>query len=122
MRLELAHQLGVPSGGEVGVDSLLEAAQVQLVEAGDLGLRKIRVGELGERRAAPERECLARLPFFQVSLEPCEVELVVVNPDQVAGRLREQALACRAPSAVARRRPEAPSAPSRVARPPRVRR
>ena len=90
--LELAHQLGVPSGGEVAVDSLLEAAEVQLVETGDLGLRKIRVGELRERRAAPERECLARLPVFQVSLEPREVELVRVNSDQVAGRLREQAL------------------------------
>ena len=56
-------------------------------------LREVRIGELGQGRPAPELERLARLPVPHEPLELQHVELVVLDPDQVAGRLREQAVA-----------------------------
>ena len=55
-RLELADELGVASRGEVVVDALLEAGEAQLLQPRDLGLGEALVGEVGKRRAAPERE------------------------------------------------------------------
>ena len=54
--LELGHEVGVPAERELGLDALLGHRQAALLEPGDLGLREARVGELRERRAAPERE------------------------------------------------------------------
>jgi hypothetical protein len=97
-RLELADQVGLPAAREVGVDPLLERRQPQLLEPHDLGLRERLVGEVRERRAAPERErgaqlvgrtrrlgpaCLAAQP-----LEDGEVELVPADVQHVAGRAR----------------------------------
>jgi hypothetical protein len=47
---------------EVGVESLLETRESQLLEAGDLGLREPPLRELGERGRAPQRERVVRLP------------------------------------------------------------
>ena len=58
-RLELAGQLGVPAGGEILLDALLDAGEPEILEPRDLGLGEPRVGEIGERRATPERERLA---------------------------------------------------------------
>ena len=91
--LELTDELAVPPGGEVCVDPLLEAAQVELFQSGDLALGEVRIGELGQGRPAPELERLARHPVPHEPLELQHVELVVLDPDQVAGRLGEQAVA-----------------------------
>ncbi len=45
-----------PPALEVGVDPLLERGEAQLVEPPDLALRESLVGEVGERRPAPERQ------------------------------------------------------------------
>ena len=49
------------TGGELGVDPLLERRQPQLPETGALRLRERLVGEVGERRPAPQRKRLAQL-------------------------------------------------------------
>jgi hypothetical protein len=59
-RLEPTDDSGVLAGGEVGVDPLLERAEAQLLE-----LRRVRpgeglVGEVGQRRPAPQRKRLAQ--------------------------------------------------------------
>ena len=48
---------------ELGVDSLFDRRQPQLLEALDLGPRERLVGEIGERSATPERERLAEQPL-----------------------------------------------------------
>ena len=57
-RLQLADELGMPPGGEIGFDALLERRQPELLEPRDLGLGERLVGQVGERGAAPERERL----------------------------------------------------------------
>ena len=51
---QLADQLRVAALHQVRLDAVLEARQAQLVEMVALGLRE-RLGELGQRLAAPER-------------------------------------------------------------------
>ena len=55
-RLELSDELAVAPELEVGVDPRRERAQPQLLEAGDLRLGELLVGEVRERGPAPERE------------------------------------------------------------------
>src|SRR4051812_19562301 len=55
-RLDLADQLTVQPGAEVGLDPVLRRREAQLLETGDLGLRERLVQEVGEGGAAPERE------------------------------------------------------------------
>ena len=59
-RLDLADDLVVAAGGEVGVDRELGGGQAQLVQAADLGGRERLVGDVGERLAAEQRQRLAR--------------------------------------------------------------
>ena len=44
----------------VGADSLLARDEAQLLEPADLGLREVVVGQVGECRPPPERECLTQ--------------------------------------------------------------
>src|SRR5919201_2050214 len=81
--------------GEVGLDPLLEGGETKLFEPGDLGLREQLVGEVCERRAAPERERLAqpvRAALRDESFEPLEVELPRLDLDRVAGRPSDDSL------------------------------
>ena len=59
--LELADELGVTPGGEVGLDAHLHGREVLLFQARDLSRRERRRGELGERRPAPQLQRLAQL-------------------------------------------------------------
>ena len=59
-RLELGHDVGVASELGVGADPLLVRDEAQLLEPADLGLGEIVVGQVGECRAPPERECLTQ--------------------------------------------------------------
>ena len=56
-RVELAGDLGVPAAGEVGVDPLAQAVEPEIVEPRDLGLREALVGDVRERRPAPQVDC-----------------------------------------------------------------
>ena len=58
--LELGDERGVAAEGEVGVDAVLERVETQLLEPADLVLGEGLVGEVGQRRAAPEIERLSQ--------------------------------------------------------------
>ena len=98
-RLELGNELRVAAEREVGIDPQLERGEARSLEALGLRLRENVVGELGERLAAPEAERLAEQPArpggigaFRLGDQPLEaeqVELVGVDPDEVAGLLRD---------------------------------
>jgi hypothetical protein len=97
-RLQLPNEHRVTAEGEVSVDPLLEPAQAELVEPGDLGSSEGVLREVGEWRAAPEAEPLAkalrgrpRLPAGEIALgllqqgaKAVGVELTGLNPEQVA--------------------------------------
>ena len=55
-RVELARDVGVVPAREVGVDAVAEGIEPEVVEAGDLGLGEALLGDVGERRPAPEGE------------------------------------------------------------------
>jgi hypothetical protein len=94
-RLELADHLCASTEREVGVDALLERGEAKLLEASDLRSCERLPLEIGERRAAPERERfpekardLDRRRALRLRDEPFEaeqVELVRPNRDQVPG-------------------------------------
>ena len=80
-RLELDDELLVASELEIGFDPLLLGGEAELVEARDLGLREVRVSELRQCGAAPERERLAQLLRRELGLAarasaPCVLERV----------------------------------------------
>ena len=56
--LELAHERRVPPEHELGVDPLLERREAKLLEPLDGRSGELLVGEVGERRPAPELERL----------------------------------------------------------------
>ena len=56
--LQLRDQRLVAAEGEVGLDPILDRDQPRLLEPGDLVLGERLIGEVGERRPAPERERL----------------------------------------------------------------
>ena len=97
-RLELADERSVTAEGELGLDPPFEPDQPQLVEPADRRARKRLVREVGERRPAPESECVAktlrrhrglvRLGLVEQAREAVEVELVRPGPEHVAGRPR----------------------------------
>ena len=51
---QLADELGVPAGGQVGLDARLQRGQPLLLEPRDLGLRERLERQVGERRPAPQ--------------------------------------------------------------------
>ena len=83
-RLELADELRAAAECKVGLDPLLERGEPELLETPDRGLRERLIRELGERRAAPQRERLAELlgrlrrldagRLLDEALEPVQVE------------------------------------------------
>jgi hypothetical protein len=100
-RFQLTDDLGVPAAmRQVGVDPLLHRRHPQLFEPRDLGLGEPLVGQVGERRAAPDRQRLAQgrrrarrlLPrgLREQALEARCVELRRRDLEQVAGRASEQ--------------------------------
>ena len=56
---ELRHELAVAAELQVGVDPVLERAEAKLLQARDRALGERLVGELRERRPAPQRERLS---------------------------------------------------------------
>ncbi|MBA3261287.1 MAG: hypothetical protein H0T69_02190 [Thermoleophilaceae bacterium] len=59
--LELPDQVRMAAELEVGGDPILECRAAKLFQPADLGLRERLVAEIGERRAAPQRESTCEL-------------------------------------------------------------
>ena len=57
---QLADERAVPAENQIRIDAILERRKPQLVEPVDLYLRERLVSEIGECRAAPERESGAK--------------------------------------------------------------
>jgi hypothetical protein len=102
--LELGHRLAVAPEREVGVEAELERRETDLLEPDDRGLREALVGDVGERRTAPQRQRLAeprrglgrhaageQAPsLVHEPLEAVEVEFVRPDPHDVPRRARRQ--------------------------------
>ena len=82
--IELAGQLGVAPGRQVGLDRHLGGAQPQILEAPDLDSGERLVGQLRQRLAPPQRQRLARTRLLQQPLGPCDVETAVGELQLVA--------------------------------------
>jgi hypothetical protein len=93
--LELRNQRDVVAELELGVDQILAGDQAQLLEAQDLGRGERLVGEVGERRAAPQGErcsqCLRALlhgvqsaGLSDLALEAHEIDLLGLDVQGVA--------------------------------------
>ena len=88
-RLELAGQLGVAAARARSCSMRSSSAgQLEILQTRDLGLGETAVREVGERRAAPERERLRRPAALLQPSETLQIELVRLDTEQVAGRLR----------------------------------
>ncbi len=72
---QLANELVVVSEREIRLDTLLQGAEMKLLQLRDRRLRKRRVGEVRKRRSAPQRQPSAH------------------DPRRVPGRARRQRLA-----------------------------
>jgi hypothetical protein len=111
--LELTDQFTVPARRQLGVDPVLLRVHPELVETGRLRPGERLIGELGQRRASPQRQRLgqlrrrggARIPVAQGDpslggelLEATGVHLVLVDVEQVARWAREDQAAGRAGS------------------------
>jgi hypothetical protein len=109
--LELGHELGVTSHGEVSFDPPFEREQTELLETRDRDLGERLVDEFRERRSSPQRERLSQLRrgdgglrplrLGDEILEPVEIELARPEPERVAGGSREDL-----PTACSERLPE----------------
>ena len=99
-RLELPGELVVAPEREVGLDAELDRPQPDLLEPARSQAGRTLVGEVRERRASPQRQCVDEPPrrvrrqaageqappLADQSLEPVQIELVGLDPDHVAGR------------------------------------
>ena len=106
-RLELADHLRVAAERELGLDQLLVRSHPLVLQARDLALGERLVGEVVERRAAPERERRVQRrdrplgaargelapPLRQPALEPVRVELLGLDPQLVAVLARDHHVA-----------------------------
>ena len=89
---------------EFGCDPILDRFGAKLFQAADLGPCERLVGEVGERRAAPQRQSSAKLvhgerrvsrgqgrpAVCQLVLEALQIELAVLEAQLIAGRPRHQ--------------------------------
>ena len=109
-RLELRHEVAAAAELELGVDQILPRCQAQLLQPPRLADADLVVGEVGERRAAPECErraqlgrallrrggltCLLYEPLEAQEVEPVRVDVQDVTGlsplDRVAAELRPQ--------------------------------
>ena len=118
--LELADQLSVTPGGEIGLDAHLHGREVLLLQAGDLSRRERRGGELRQRRPPPQLQRLAQprgrvlaasgrqrlAAIGDLVLEALGVELAGTHPQAVASRRGDEHVRiAQAPYAAAPRRP-----------------
>jgi hypothetical protein len=84
-QLQLGDELGVPASPQISVDPVLETGQAKLLQACDLVPGEPLIGELGQRRPAPLCKRLVQLARLPQALSTRDVELVGLDPQQVAG-------------------------------------
>ncbi len=96
--LQLPGERRMPAAGEVGVEAALQRDQPQIVEPRDLRLRERLVGEVGERRPAPQGERVAQrrrgravVRALRPGDEPLEARDVELRADPRATRSRARA-------------------------------
>jgi hypothetical protein len=77
--LERADDIGVLAEREARVDELLERGHVKLLEPADLALRETLVREVGERRAAPQRQRLLERCGGGAGAAGCELARAVAE-------------------------------------------
>jgi hypothetical protein len=100
---QLTAQGGVPAQGQLGLDAVFQRGEPQLGEPGDLGLRERLEGKVGQRLAAPQRQCAPqqrcrllrcavekRPRLSDQPLEPDGVDLVRIQGQEIAGLPGEQ--------------------------------
>ena len=98
-RLELRHQVVMAAERQIGVDSILERGQPELIQPGDLALCEPLAVKIGQRFSAPERKRLAqaRRPPDGIVAGPClgdqrlkagKVDIARRDVQQIAGRAR----------------------------------
>jgi hypothetical protein len=98
-RVDLVDDRPVAAELELGVEKLLVHAQALLLEKRQLEQGEWLIDEVRQRRPPPERERLARRPGPLARLgrqprlldeppEPAEVELLVIDVERIAGRIR----------------------------------
>ena len=92
--LELGYQHRVASSGEVGVDPVLEHREARVFQLARSLLRERLVAKIREGLAAPDRQRVAKHPriafqatFLRELLEAVQVELALLEPKAVTGRL-----------------------------------
>ncbi len=98
-RRELADDVGVPAGVEVGADRHLRRAQAQLAEAANLRARERLVSHVRQRLSAPQPERLAPAGRVEQTLGERGVDVALRQLELVAATARHDA------RAVARQRP-----------------
>ena len=81
---ELPRHLRVSTEVQVLLDPVLEAREPGVLEARDVRVGEAPFPELRQRRTAPEGERVRKLPLLAQALEPGQVELVGLDPQQVA--------------------------------------
>jgi len=103
-RLELADQIRITAEGEIGVDSLLQRREAQVVQPSNLGLRERGKGQILQRCTPEESERFAqgrcgslritgrtRPPtLVHQGVEPLQVTLALAHLQYVSGRARQQ--------------------------------
>jgi hypothetical protein len=98
----LAYELGMTPECEVGVDPSLEGSEPQLLDPADRRLRERLVDEVSQRSAAPQRQRLTQLSrghgrlgtvgLLDQPREACQIEFLRADAQEVARRLRLNAL------------------------------
>ena len=115
-RLDLDQHLGVTAGREVVVDGQLGRAHAQLLEAPDGGARERFFRDVGQRIAAPQRQCLPRPRRVQQSFEAPRVDLPRGQPELVAAPVGDDLRRVPVPAAAGDgTRTSAPSSPRSAA-------
>jgi hypothetical protein len=101
-RLKLSDNLAMAAERQLGLDQLLERGDLQVIETGDLALREWLIGQLLQRRTAPQRQrplerqdgplrmTAGQLtpPFGRQPLEAVRVEALGIEPQLVAAPAR----------------------------------
>jgi hypothetical protein len=77
------------SGGEIPIDGALDRCEVKLLQAPDLGVRERLLGDVGERRPAPQRKRLARHVARDERLEAQRIDLAVTESQLVPAPARD---------------------------------
>jgi hypothetical protein len=88
-RLELTDDLAVPAGCEVMVDHQLDRREPQLLQPADLGAGERLVGDVVERRSAPQPQRVARRTVRDEALEQRRVDAVWSEAELVAVAARD---------------------------------